>query len=179
MLAVAEQIVGRHVAVRAVAAGLVAARTASAGATRGATVPFFLVSLAAGLLTMWFQYHRAHERGKPGARQSTAGAGAQRAGARRGFYLGKILYPRPLAMLYPRWEAPTKSAMFRPTCGGGGVWRVAGRRVVGASVLGARRGGGAGLFRVDGAARFGVCCTCLFSRTRTSPTTSSTSRRPG
>ncbi len=66
-------------------------------------LPFFAVSLAAGLLTIWFQYHRAitaenlAHANPPLVRLLVAGRAI-------GFYLGKIFWPRPLAMLYPRWE---------------------------------------------------------------------------
>ncbi len=73
------------------------------------TLPFFAVSLAAGLLTIWFQYHRtinaenlAHAN-PPLVRLLVAGRAI-------GFYLGKIFWPRPLAMLYPRWDVSTADA---------------------------------------------------------------------
>ena len=68
----------------------------------GRAVPFFAVSLAAGLVTIWFQYHRtitaenlAHSN-PPLVRMIVAGRAVF-------FYLGKLLWPRPLAMIYPRW----------------------------------------------------------------------------
>ncbi len=65
------------------------------------TTPFFAVSLAAGLLTMWFQYHRtmtadSFVHARPLAERALLAAHAA------WFYLGKILFPHPLAMLYPR-----------------------------------------------------------------------------
>ena len=67
------------------------------------TAPFFAVSLAAGLLTIWFQYHRtmtaehlAHSR--PLVERVLMAAHAV------WFYFGKILFPSGLAMLYPRWQ---------------------------------------------------------------------------
>lgn len=69
----------------------------------GRTAPFFAVALAAGLLTLWFQYHRAMtaeslaHAAAPAVRVLTAGRAVW-------FYLGKIVFPHRLAMLYPRWE---------------------------------------------------------------------------
>lgn len=69
----------------------------------GRTVPFFAISLAAGLGTLWFQYHRAMtpeslvHSNPPLVRLVAAGHAIC-------FYLGKVFWPQPLAMLYPRWN---------------------------------------------------------------------------
>ncbi len=75
------------------------------------TAPFFAVSLAAGLLTMWFQYHRAMgaaglAHARPLALRMLA------AGQAIPFYLGKVVFPYPLAMLYPRWQLDLRN----PVC---------------------------------------------------------------
>ena len=67
------------------------------------TAPFFVVSLLAGLLTMWFQYYRPTSvdplvHARPLAERGLLATHAV------WFYLGKILFPYPLAMLYPRWR---------------------------------------------------------------------------
>ena len=76
------------------------------------TTPFFGVSLAAGLLTMWFQYSRsmgpgeahAHLSESPFLRVLIAGRSVL-------FYLGKTLLPVRLSMIYPRWEMGAASPM--------------------------------------------------------------------
>lgn len=66
------------------------------------SVPFFLLALAMGLLTVWFQNHRAIggafvPMGDFPTRLATAGWAAA-------FYLFKLLLPFDLSMLYPRWR---------------------------------------------------------------------------
>ena len=67
------------------------------------SAPFFGVSLAAGLGTMWFQFHRSMD---PGWQHTVAPLPVRLgiAGRSIGFYLGKTLWPVRLSMIYPRWE---------------------------------------------------------------------------
>jgi tetratricopeptide (TPR) repeat protein len=63
--------------------------------------PFFLVSIVLGLVTMWFQHHRAigdatFEVGGLAARVALAGTTLA-------FYLGKCVWPAGLLPIYPRW----------------------------------------------------------------------------
>ncbi len=66
-----------------------------------ATAPFFALSLALGLVTLWFQAHRGMagetvELGGPLARLALAGSSLA-------FYAGKALWPLDLFPIYPRW----------------------------------------------------------------------------
>lgn len=66
------------------------------------TAPFFLLSLVMGMVTIWFQNHRAIAgaevpMGDFMSRVLTAGWAAA-------FYLGSILWPGRLSMLYPHWK---------------------------------------------------------------------------
>jgi tetratricopeptide (TPR) repeat protein len=66
-----------------------------------ALAPFLLASLLFGLLVIHFQHHRAlgvWHIAMPGLLARIAGAASA-----WWFYLGKILWPIPLATLYPRW----------------------------------------------------------------------------
>ena len=68
------------------------------------SLPFFAVSLAGGLLTVWFQYHRAIT---PGSDVHAVPLIARVPVASHAilFYLGKTLWPVRLSMLYPLWAA--------------------------------------------------------------------------
>jgi len=66
------------------------------------SAPFFAVSLGLGLVTLWFQLHRAIAAG-----HEFAGGPLTRliaAGLALAFYLGKSLWPTGLLPIYPRWE---------------------------------------------------------------------------
>ena len=70
-----------------------------------AGAPFFAISLGLGLVTVWFQYHRA-----VGGDIISAGGFFQRlAGAGRAvlFYFSKGVFPVGLQLAYPLWPAPT------------------------------------------------------------------------
>jgi tetratricopeptide (TPR) repeat protein len=65
-------------------------------------VPFFALALAAGLAAIWFQHHRAI-----GAENIPMGGVMERiatAGQAWWFFLGKLLFPQGLSMLYPPWQ---------------------------------------------------------------------------
>jgi Flp pilus assembly protein TadD len=64
-------------------------------------VPFFLVSLVLGLVTIWFQYHRAMQ-GSP-VRSDGLPARLAAAGLVPWFYLYKALLPLNLMVIYPKW----------------------------------------------------------------------------
>jgi Tfp pilus assembly protein PilF len=66
------------------------------------SVPFFVVSLALALVTIWFQHYRALEQ----STVRTAGflLRLATAGWVPWFYLGKALLPVDLAMMYPQWD---------------------------------------------------------------------------
>jgi protein O-mannosyl-transferase len=66
------------------------------------TVPFFLLSFAAGLTTIWFQFHRGI-----GTESIPIGDYFERfkaAGYALWFYVGKDLLPLHLSIIYPRWD---------------------------------------------------------------------------
>jgi len=67
-----------------------------------ASAPFFAVSLILGLVSVWFQQHRAIA----GEDISIGGFWSRCAGAGLAvfFYLGKYLFPADLMPDYPRWE---------------------------------------------------------------------------
>ena len=67
------------------------------------SVPFFAVSLACGMATLWFQYHRAIQPGYHAANHLPWLVRALMAGHVAWFYLGKALLPIRLSMVYPRW----------------------------------------------------------------------------
>ena len=66
-----------------------------------ASAPFFAISLALGVVTVWFQQHRAI--GLPAAAPTFL---LRLAGAGRaiGFYLAKGAFPTGLIPIYPRWN---------------------------------------------------------------------------
>jgi Flp pilus assembly protein TadD len=72
-----------------------------------AAAPFFALSLVLGLVTIWFQHHRAEA-----TELVLAGGILSRtacAGLALTFYLGKCLWPAGLMPIYPRWavDPPT------------------------------------------------------------------------
>ena len=80
------------------------------------TAPFFVVSLVLGLVTLWFQHHRAiggeeagfDPVGGPLARIACAGSSLA-------FYAGKTLLPTNLMPIYPQWTVnPPSPLLFLP-----------------------------------------------------------------
>lgn len=66
------------------------------------TSPFFTMALAFGLLTVWFQAHQAVR--DEIVQTETFWARLADAGMAVWFYLGKVLLPVNLCMIYPRWK---------------------------------------------------------------------------
>jgi len=66
------------------------------------TTPFFLLALAFGLLSVWFQTHQAFTSG-PVQTENFWGRLAG-AGWAIWFYLGKAILPVDLNLIYPRWQ---------------------------------------------------------------------------
>jgi tetratricopeptide (TPR) repeat protein len=78
------------------------------------TVPFFALSLALGLVTMWFQWHQWHQGHNSGVHQMASPDAASRvaaAGLIAWFYLYKILLPAGLCAIYPNWSAVGSSVL--------------------------------------------------------------------
>jgi len=76
--------------------------------------PFFALSLAFGLLTIWFQRHQViGDTIIPGG---SFGERFSNAGAVLWFYFGKIVAPTNLCMIYPRWQL-AGGAAFLPALG--------------------------------------------------------------
>lgn len=76
-------------------------------------LPFFLVSLGLGLLTIWFQYHRAI--GNDVIHHHDFLTRLAGAGCAVWFYLWKALVPYPLSFVYPMWNIDSHSlAVFLP-----------------------------------------------------------------
>jgi len=77
-------------------------------------LPFFGLSLALGLVTMWFQSHRAI--GGEVVHSGSFWARLAGAGWAVWFYVAKALFPWPLSFVYPRWEVNAHSLLsFMPT----------------------------------------------------------------
>ena len=73
------------------------------------TAPFFALSLALGLVTIWFQWHNAI--GQEVVRAEGAASRIAAAGWIAWFYLYKILLPAGLCAVYPRWEVDGSSVV--------------------------------------------------------------------
>jgi len=78
-----------------------------------ASLPFFAVAIALGLVTVWYQHHRAIAGAPlnlPGIVSRFAAAGLAMA-----FYLGKCVFPVGLEPIYPRWDvSPPSPIQFLP-----------------------------------------------------------------
>ncbi len=76
--------------------------------------PFFLIAVALGCVTIWFQT-QVMKAGDPVQTENFLGRLAA-AGKALWFYLGKALLPLDLSMIYPRWTvASTNVAAYLPT----------------------------------------------------------------
>src|ERR1051325_1343613 len=99
-------------------------------------VPFVLLSVTFGLVTVWFQYNRAI--GTDVVRASGMVERLATAGRAVWFYLGKALVPQNLMVIYPRWQSnPASIIAWLPALAILGVLAVAWwfRRGWGRSVL--------------------------------------------
>lgn len=91
-----------------------------------ALLPFFLISLVLGLVTIHFQHTRAIATtpvamGGPLERIAIAGLAAA-------FYTGKVFAPLNLVPVYPRWQFESLDAMdFLPWVGAAGIFALAWR----------------------------------------------------
>jgi tetratricopeptide (TPR) repeat protein len=74
-----------------------------------AVAPFFVLSLAMGLVTVWFE--RQHGIGEHIVRDDNLAARLAGAGWAVWFYLGKALWPVNLSVIYPRWRIDSASAL--------------------------------------------------------------------
>jgi len=89
------------------------------------TAPFFILSLAFGIMSIWFQKYQA----LPTSPLTLEHAGFARRLAGAGytfwFYLGKILFPFDLNLEYPRWKIDASSlAAFLPALLAGALFLV-------------------------------------------------------
>ena len=73
------------------------------------TVPFFALSLALGLVTVWFQWHNAI--GYEMVRSESAASRIAAAGWIVWFYLFKLLLPARLCAIYPLWQVEGSSLL--------------------------------------------------------------------
>ena len=71
------------------------------------TVPFFALSLASGLTTIWFQHHRAM--GAHPLQMESFAARLAGAGLAPWFYLSMALLPLNLTVIYPKWVMDASS----------------------------------------------------------------------
>jgi tetratricopeptide (TPR) repeat protein len=65
-------------------------------------MPFFVLALVLGLVTVWFQYHRVL--GERGIRADSFLTRLAAAGCVPWFYLYKALWPWDLCVIYPKWQ---------------------------------------------------------------------------
>jgi len=71
------------------------------------TIPFFALSLAAGLVTVWFQNHNVINEFEIDLGDFSTRL--VRAGCAVSFYAGQLVFPWNLSLLYPRWDVHASS----------------------------------------------------------------------
>jgi protein O-mannosyl-transferase len=77
------------------------------------TAPFWVLAVAAGAVTLWFETHRSI--GSEFTRQEGAAARIAGAGWAYWFYAGKVVFPHSLSMIYPRWNIDSRNlAVYVP-----------------------------------------------------------------
>jgi tetratricopeptide (TPR) repeat protein len=72
------------------------------------TVPFFVIALVFGMGTSWIEQHRGGTQGADWAIPSVDRLLI--AGKAFWFYLGKLIWPTKLCLIYPRWHIDARSA---------------------------------------------------------------------
>ena len=87
------------------------------------SAPFFLVSLAAGLMTVWFQHHRSMDTHDWVAHDPLA-LRLLLVPRVMLFYFGKAFLPIHLSMIYPRWDRSLAASVAGLATLAGAVWIV-------------------------------------------------------
>jgi Tfp pilus assembly protein PilF len=72
-------------------------------------LPFFLLAVAAGLLTVWMEHHRVGAEGPPW--EHTLAERVLISGRAVAFYSGKLLWPAPILAVYPKWNIDSRDIL--------------------------------------------------------------------
>ena len=79
------------------------------------TMPFFILSLTFGLMSVWFQKHQALITARLTLQPTSFLERLAGAGQDFWFYVGKVFWPANLSVIYPRWKlAPGSFAAYLP-----------------------------------------------------------------